>query len=590
SIADQVLAPTRQNILRLQQQLAAVEERNANLQSANGQLQQQASLLKKELINLKSLVSLQLPKGIRLPVAGPAADRSSVSAMAPQGTAASLQAKVTSENPTGEIPPLAPLSRETAEGGHVVTQGEVKNTAAAVDSAHSGPITVENSVAGSGAVTGASGSGRPQPIAAASPPATKAQPKPARHQAQPAAVKPQANPAAQQPVSLKTRLLGYLSQWLAPLVAGVLLALALLLWVVRRRRGAAMPLRRRSAQAGAPDMGQALATAKLDKATPSLDSANTLQAVTAVAESTPLEEAETCIAYGHYAQAQELLDRALGEQPDSQELRLKLLEVLAAQGDRSGFEAEAQVLHTQVADESDPCWRRAVQLARDIAPDHPLFSSALAVAAETTPARREKSMSTAVTADKLTARSMPQAVTAGGDLGSEEQALDLTVSLDKEELRSGNGREQSTVLEFDLGEIGEFISQQAKENMAPGIAQGGAAEEDDDLESLDFSVPEDWTAPTETKKGNGDGRDRHALQLGELSMQEDNAIFDAERASIAEPDDPMSLDEAGTKLDLARAYLDMGDAAGARSLLNEVVMEGNAAQQSEAQDLLRQTP
>ena len=45
-------------------------------------------------------------------------------------------------------------------------------------------------------------------------------------------------------------------------------------------------------------------------------------------------------------------------------------------------------------------------------------------------------------------------------------------------------------------------------------------------------------------------------------------------------------DEASTKLDLARAYIDMGDAEGAKEILNEVVEEGGEAHKSEALSLL----
>lgn len=45
-------------------------------------------------------------------------------------------------------------------------------------------------------------------------------------------------------------------------------------------------------------------------------------------------------------------------------------------------------------------------------------------------------------------------------------------------------------------------------------------------------------------------------------------------------------DETATKLDLARAYIDMGDAEGARDILDEVLKEGNADQQQEARDLM----
>ncbi|HFQ13522.1 MAG TPA: hypothetical protein ENK40_01865 [Gammaproteobacteria bacterium] len=47
-------------------------------------------------------------------------------------------------------------------------------------------------------------------------------------------------------------------------------------------------------------------------------------------------------------------------------------------------------------------------------------------------------------------------------------------------------------------------------------------------------------------------------------------------------------DEVGTKLDLARAYIDMGDPEGARSILDEVLDEGNDEQKQEAQQLIQQ--
>lgn len=45
-------------------------------------------------------------------------------------------------------------------------------------------------------------------------------------------------------------------------------------------------------------------------------------------------------------------------------------------------------------------------------------------------------------------------------------------------------------------------------------------------------------------------------------------------------------DETATKLDLARAYIDMGDAEGARDILDEVLKEGNANQQQEAREMM----
>lgn len=72
-----------------------------------------------------------------------------------------------------------------------------------------------------------------------------------------------------------------------------------------------------------------------------------------------------------------------------------------------------------------------------------------------------------------------------------------------------------------------------------------------------------------------------SFSLDDLDQEDDaDAGMDEEAADLT--------DEINTKLDLARAYVDMEDADGARSILEEVLKEGNAGQQAEAQKLLDQ--
>jgi pilus assembly protein FimV len=60
---------------------------------------------------------------------------------------------------------------------------------------------------------------------------------------------------------------------------------------------------------------------------------------------------------------------------------------------------------------------------------------------------------------------------------------------------------------------------------------------------------------------------------------------------LALPDlEPVTMSEVGTKLDLARAYMDMGDPEGARNILEEVMHEGSVAQKQEAQRLMESLP
>jgi pilus assembly protein FimV len=50
--------------------------------------------------------------------------------------------------------------------------------------------------------------------------------------------------------------------------------------------------------------------------------------------------------------------------------------------------------------------------------------------------------------------------------------------------------------------------------------------------------------------------------------------------------DPDLVEEVNTKLDLARAYMEMGDKEGAREILDEVIREGDAQQKQEADTLI----
>ena len=83
------------------------------------------------------------------------------------------------------------------------------------------------------------------------------------------------------------------------------------------------------------------------------------------------------------------------------------------------------------------------------------------------------------------------------------------------------------------------------------------------------------------------------LDVGTASVPE-SAFAATQRLSseeLALPDiEPVTMSEVGTKLDLARAYMDMGDPDGARNILEEVLNEGSAAQKQEAQRLMESLP
>ncbi|MDO6442452.1 FimV/HubP family polar landmark protein [Marinobacter sp. 2_MG-2023] len=146
------------------------------------------------------------------------------------------------------------------------------------------------------------------------------------------------------------------------------------------------------------------------------------------------------------------------------------------------------------------------------------------------------------------------------------------------------------VSDEDLALMGEFSDSADSAN---------ASFEDDELSledelSLDDALSEDDLA-------NEDGAPEELTEepsdedLPVASDEVQDAVTKSPVAEIDEndlgDDDDFDFlagtDEAATKLDLARAYIEMGDSDGARDILEEVALEGDDEQKAEAQDLLK---
>jgi pilus assembly protein FimV len=86
--------------------------------------------------------------------------------------------------------------------------------------------------------------------------------------------------------------------------------------------------------------------------------------------------------------------------------------------------------------------------------------------------------------------------------------------------------------------------------------------------------------------------DKLSQNLESPSLEPHFTAEDAVEQPEPEPLDDLDFDffsgsdEVATKLDLARAYIDMGDHQGARDILDEVVKDGDGTQRQEAEDLL----
>lgn len=136
------------------------------------------------------------------------------------------------------------------------------------------------------------------------------------------------------------------------------------------------------------------------------------------------------------------------------------------------------------------------------------------------------------------------------------------------------------------------------ESMDSPAASGEPAAEsldlsDASLSGLDAELPptdalDDLELPVADEQDSLDSFELPELDDADLTPI-DSATEEAVGDTLDEDDEFDFLsgtDECATKLDLARAYIDMGDQEGARDILNEVVEEGSEQQQQEARSLM----
>lgn len=310
----------------------------------------------------------------------------------------------------------------------------------------------------------------------------------------------------------------------------------------------------------------------------------------------PIAEADVYLAYGRYQQAEELIKQALEEDPERPELRLKLLEIYYANDAASEFESYAQELLVAGADNDPEFWSKVIEMGKDLCPQSSLF----------------------VSSSEGTGTSEPEPTTLSG------QPID---AFDNLELDTGpfDVPEESDVeeesLQTDQVEVPES-DETGDENLDAQISEqeplAEAGKDDDDGFSLDFDLndldlgsQEDETQLSEDDKSgleNSDNTIEFPSFGGETAatredvLKEDPAIGDmpvddagipgsAEATTekdevVKEEFDLTDMNEMDTKLDLARAYIDMEDVDAARDILDEILDRGNEQQKQEAQTLL----
>ena len=315
--------------------------------------------------------------------------------------------------------------------------------------------------------------------------------------------------------------------------------------------------------------GAGLLSAEQDSAVPEIEgtadpslAADALDPALAAAK--VVDEAEVYIAYGRTDQAMDVLRESLSQGVASSELYLCLMECLVV----SDKTTEAAELLAQLEAEADP---ELVARARRVADGM-----------DTNKAHSTERDEPAAQADGAVPEPAPSVLSGlsfsadpsfGRDV-TDSEALDDRQGSPDVAAESGGA---ALAEDADTTRVSETIASQ----------QISVALESD---SAEMAPSMDLSAGLESGDGDSIDADSVAPAPSGLTLQplEGATAVPRDQADGAEASIyGAETDPVDSKLDLARAYIDMGDDDGARPVLLEAIQQGDLGQQAEARELLR---
>ncbi|PIV32689.1 MAG: hypothetical protein COS34_11780 [Lysobacterales bacterium CG02_land_8_20_14_3_00_62_12] len=248
---------------------------------------------------------------------------------------------------------------------------------------------------------------------------------------------------------------------------------------------------------------------------------------------------------------------ALAFDPTDLNAHLNVLEYFYTRRDPEKFEGAAEAMYAQVADPSCPEWQGVILMGMDISPTHPLFSG------------------NADTAEHNAVPDFGEPAFAAHQVTAEHVAFDeptfaepATAATPAAATPAAATPAAATVDSPPPHDDFDFVLTDPVVASTP-ITQPASPSFDFDLGSADSL----GATPT--------------LEVPSIDLVEADQNPTAPAVAVID-NEFLGDDAVATKIDLARAYLDMGDSDGARSMLEEVISEGNASQRDEARELLKE--
>jgi pilus assembly protein FimV len=339
----------------------------------------------------------------------------------------------------------------------------------------------------------------------------------------------------------------------------------------------------------------------------------------------PISEADLFLNFGRDAQAEEILKDALQNAPGNPQILLKLLGIYSNRKDANTFTEYARKLQDSG---DDAAWQQAVQMGRKLEPNNPMYGGGFRSMEDTGSATVQVPAFNPLAVNESAPKAQTSALDFDFDQGTPSSSSDVSLEQgifgngETTSVMSDEDRFATTMTEMDFDITSDKTLSPAAVGAGSGMdfditstnpalpAEGGSEETAarfDDLvfETADSSAFKPDTAKPATKAPEpDDGGLAFTLDFptenaaekpapppaAASSFADINLNFDdiAEPSGSATESKSDNWEDVATKLDLAKAYQEMGDASGAREILEEVMREGDAEQRESAQAIFEQ--
>jgi pilus assembly protein FimV len=293
-----------------------------------------------------------------------------------------------------------------------------------------------------------------------------------------------------------------------------------------------------------------------------------LQVAAQADEVDPISEADLFLNFGRDLQAEDILKEALINTPSNTKIHLKLLEIYAKRQDANAFENVARQLQG-LAD--DAAFKQAASMGREIDPRNTLYAGGIAIEDASSATMQAPVFSNASAEETLDSKPVEvdfdlNAEPTGKFVAAPEHNFLDDVQQPVESASSSEGAPGGLDLDRMIFDV------------TGGSPASRADQEPAKIEEMEFTLD----FPGEPKVNADFVALTNSPALGEeIKLDDQPAVSFADSTAQDE-----NWQEVATKLDLAKAYQEMGDDSGAREILQEVLREGDAGQRQAAQDII----